>query len=93
MVEPRGPVEGNDELKVSSKIFKAVLFCLVHVYLYKEERRKHEQRSYAAVHGCGPFLWLVLGEVSSKWWYVPHFGPGGTPLPRPDLAAGPSASS
>ena len=49
--------EGNDELKVSSRIFKAkaVLFCLVHVYLYKEERRKHEQRSYAAMFmGVGP---------------------------------------
>ena len=26
-----------------------MLFCLVHVYLYKKERRKHEQRSYAAM--------------------------------------------
>ena len=25
------------------------LFCLVHVYLYKEVWRKHEQRSYAAM--------------------------------------------
>ena len=48
-LRPAELYEGNDELKVSSRIFKAVLFCLVHVYLYKEERCKHEQRSYAAM--------------------------------------------
>jgi hypothetical protein len=48
-LSPVAMYESNDQLKVSSRIFKAVLFCLVHVYLYKEERRKHEQRSYAAM--------------------------------------------
>ena len=48
-LSPAAMYEGNDELKVSSRIFKAVLFCLVHVYLCKEERCKHEQSSYAAM--------------------------------------------
>ena len=48
-LSPAALYEGNDELKPSSRILKAVLFCLVHVYLYKEERRKHETRSYEAM--------------------------------------------
>jgi hypothetical protein len=64
-LSPAALYEGNDELKPSSRILEAVLFCLVHVYLYKEERRKHETRSYEAMFmGVDPSHGSFLLKIS-----------------------------
>ena len=92
-LSPMAMFECNDELKVSSRVFKAVLFCLVHVYLYKEERRKHEQRSYAAMflgvdpsHGSFLVKCLQSGRLyhASDMAVHPHTFPyRGQSLPQP----------
>ena len=42
--------EGNDKLSVPPRAFKAPLFCLVNVKLYKEERAKFDAHSYDAIY-------------------------------------------
>ena len=49
-MSPMARWEGNDELKPSSRILKAVLFCLVDVYIHKDERAKFDDRSYPAIY-------------------------------------------
>ena len=49
-ISPMAAWEGNDKLSVPPRAFKAPLFCLVNVKLYKEERAKFDAHSYDAIY-------------------------------------------